>query len=305
MNTASKSFAVAAAAAGALLAASGVPALGSPHAAHVRSTLVTTPTLVVTMGNGPTKSDPTVFKMVGPRKFSAGRVNVVLHALKGEQELAIMRLHSGYRMSKLKSDFATYGQAQDNPTPAALKALNRIVRRTTFFGGLDSGGGHTTVSGSVVVPKAGTYYLLDDTIGPAQGVIRKLHVSPRAGSRIAPAVSAHVTAVTAKRFRGSKNLPASGTIEFTNKSTNSPHFLFLQHVKKGTTRKQVIKGFQGKPPGPFLRDAVGTDVVHMGKSQTLTYTLPAGDYAEVCFFPDLKTGMPHAFMGMVRIVHLS
>jgi hypothetical protein len=33
--------------------------------------------------------------------------------------------------------------------------------------------------------------------------------------------------------------------------------------------------------------------------------LPAGDYAEVCFFPDLETGMPHAFMGMVRIVHLS
>jgi hypothetical protein len=33
--------------------------------------------------------------------------------------------------------------------------------------------------------------------------------------------------------------------------------------------------------------------------------LPAGDYAEMCFFPDLKTGMPHAMMGMVRIVHLS
>jgi len=24
----------------------------------------------------------------------------------------------------------------------------------------------------------------------------------------------------------------------------------------------------------------------------------------MCFFPDLKTGMPHAAMGMVRIVHL-
>jgi hypothetical protein len=300
MNTASKSFAVAAAATGALLAASGAPALGTPHAAHARSALIATPTLDVTMSKG------APMKVVGPRTFSAGRVNLTLHAKKGEQEMAVMRLHKGYTIAKLKSDFATFGQSQDNPTPAGLKALNRIVRRTTFYGGLDSGGGHTTLSGSVVVPKAGTYYLLDDNNGPGGGgAPTKLHVTAKVGSRSTPAVSAHVRAVTAKRFRGSTNLPASGTIEFTNAATNSPHFLFLQHVKKGTTRKDVINGFQSNGPGPFLDGALGTDVVHMGKSMTLTYTLPAGDYAEVCFFPDLKTGMPHAFMGMVRIVHLS
>jgi hypothetical protein len=32
--------------------------------------------------------------------------------------------------------------------------------------------------------------------------------------------------------------------------------------------------------------------------------LPPGTYAVMCFFPDPKTGDPHAFMGMVRIVHL-
>jgi hypothetical protein len=111
-----------------------------------------------------------------------------------------------------------------------------------------------------------------------------------------------------KRFAGSRNLPAKGTITFKNASINSPHFLALQHVKKGTTRREIIKAFNSGPgsggPNPFLDGSVGTDVVGPGQSQTLTYSLPAGTYVEACFFPDLQTGMPHAMMGMVRIVHL-
>ncbi|HVT19831.1 MAG TPA: hypothetical protein VHE57_00385 [Mycobacteriales bacterium] len=245
------------------------------------------------------------FDVTGPRHFSAGRVNLVLKAQKGEQEVAIARLHGTYTYKDLARDFATYGQAADNPTPKALKALNRIVRRTTFYGGLDTGTGHNTVSGSVVLPKAGTYLLLNDANGPGGGGKVNLHVSTRIGYRTAPAVSGVVRATTSKRFRGAKNLPANGTIEFKNNSKNSPHFLFLQHVKKGTTRKQVIKALHSNGPGPIRKGAVGTDVLFMGHTQTLTYSLPAGDYAELCFFPDLKTGMPHALMGMVRVVHLS
>jgi hypothetical protein len=32
--------------------------------------------------------------------------------------------------------------------------------------------------------------------------------------------------------------------------------------------------------------------------------LPKGEYVEVCFFPDPKTGMPHAYMGMIGTVTL-
>jgi hypothetical protein len=289
------SIAVAAAATGALLA-TGVPALGTPHA---KATLISTPSIHVTASKDGT------FDVSGPRRFSAGRVDISLKALKGEQEIAIMRLHKGYTLADLKRDFQTYGQSQQNPTPKGLRALNRIVKHTTFYGGLDTGTGHNSVSGSVTLLTVGTYYLLDDANGPGSGPIVKLHVTAKTGSRATPAIAAVERAITAKRFRGPTHLPASGTIEFKNDSTNSPHFLFLQHVKKGTTRKQVIQSFQSNGPGPELPGAAGTDVVHMGHAQTLTYNLPAGDYAEVCFFPDLKTGMPHAFMGMVRIVHLS
>jgi hypothetical protein len=295
-----KSITVAAAATGALLAAGGAPATGAPH---VRSALVSTPTLKVVASKGG------VFTVAGSRTFSAGRVNIVLHARKGEQEVAIARLHGTYTYKDLGRDFATYAKSQNAPTPKAIKAINRIVRRTTFYGGLDTGHGHNTVSGTVVLPRAGTYLLLNDQPGPGLGGKVKLHVSAKQGYRTAPSVAAVQRATTSKRFRGSTALPASGTIGFENDSTSSPHFLTLQHVRKGTTRKQVIKALQGGPGGSgaqiFRAGSLGTDVVWPGRAMTLSYTLPAGDYAEMCFFPDLKTGMPHAFMGMVRIVHLS
>jgi hypothetical protein len=299
MHRGKQSLTIAAAATGALLAVSGTPALGTPH---VKAAHIATPKLTITASKDGT------FDVTGPRHFSAGRVDLTLRAKKGEQEIAIMRLHSGYTYADLGRDFGTYGQAQDDPTPEALAALNNVVDHTTFYGGLDSGQGHTTVRGSVVLPKAGTYLLLNDANGPGSDAKPvKLHVTARAGSRTAPAVDATVTATNAKRFGGAVNLPAKGTIKFTNKATNSPHFIFLMHVKKGTSRKTMITALQSPPgsgPNIFRDGSLGTDVMFSGLSQTLTYDLPAGDYAEVCFFPDLETGMPHAFMGMVRIVHL-
>ena len=38
---------------------------------------------------------------------------------------------------------------------------------------------------------------------------------------------------------------------------------------------------------------------------TLDYKLPAGQYFMTCFFPDPKMkGMPHAFMGMTKMLHV-
>lgn len=297
MSPGKKTVTLAVAAAGALLASTAAPAIGTPHA---RSTLVSTPQLVVTMSG-----KHSAVNVTGPHRFSAGRVGVTLTAGKGEQAFEIFRLRNGYTLHDFDSDLQKFGSSQQ-PTPAGLKAFNRLVRHTVFCGGLDSGAGHKTVSGSLVLPTADTYYMFNDSNGPDPSITPvKLHVTARVGGRVTPAFSAVIKAVNAKRFRGSTHLPASGTIEFKNVSTNSPHLMYLQHVKKGTTRKQVIKSFKSNGPGPELPGNVGLDVISPGHSATLTYTLPAGDYAVACFFPDLKTGMPHAFMGMVRIVHLA
>ena len=298
MNIRKGSVAAATLITGTLLASSAPAAVGTPH---LKADVASTPALSVTMS-----SKPTVFKVTGPRTLPAGQVDLTLVAGTGEQEFAVMRLHNGYTMAELRKDFATFGKSERNPTPAGLAALRHVVHNTTFYGGIDSGVGHKTVSASVTLPKAGTYYVINDNNGPGGGAAPvKLNVTAPVAAQPAPTVAVVQTATTAKRFTGPVNLPASGTVEFRNASTSSPHFMFLQHVKTGTTRKQVINAFKSNGGGPELPGAVGTDVVFMGLSMTLTYTLPAGDYAELCFFPDLKTGMPHAFMGMVRIVHLS
>ena len=39
---------------------------------------------------------------------------------------------------------------------------------------------------------------------------------------------------------------------------------------------------------------------------TVDYDLPAGQYVIMCFFPDPHMGgMPHALMGMLRMIHLT
>jgi hypothetical protein len=157
------------------------------------------------------------------------------------------------------------------------------------------------------LPTAGKYLVINDNPFPfvvAQTLTATAPTTPRA----APPSSATVNALTKRRFGGSKVLPAKGTITFNNKSTESPHFLVLSQVKKGTTRKQVFKqvkrGFKG--PNHFVKggDQAGSDVLGEGKSQTLNYHVHKGTYAELCFFNDPKTGMLHALMGMIRIVHV-
>jgi hypothetical protein len=159
------------------------------------------------------------------------------------------------------------------------------------------------LTGTVVLPHAGTYYAWNDVAVPTQPV--KLTVTGPEVTRSSPHPTATVTAMTDERFGGAATLPASGTITFRNQSTTSPHFLTLQHVKEGTTRAQVLASLSapGEPSFALNGDA-NTDAVSPGQAMTLTYTLPKGEYVEACFFPDLKTGIPHALMGMVRIVHL-
>ena len=71
------------------------------------------------------------------------------------------------------------------------------------------------------------------------------------------------------------------------------------------TRKQVIEGLQSHGhPAFFLNGSAGTEFLTTGQAMNLQVDLHPGEYALMCFFPDPKTGMPHAFMGMVNIVHL-
>ena len=246
------------------------------------------------------------FYVDGPKTFPAGRVHVSFDNARTKREAEIMaiQLGSGYRWTDLRSDYKTMVTnlfAPHGNKKKGLKALNHIIDNVTFFGGFDVMAGKSA-RGTLLLPSSGSYVLFNDSGFPHNP--HWLSVTSPVGPQTLPAADGNVVAKTNRRFGGNTTLPAKGTIRFTNESTESPHFLNLQQVKPGTTRKDVISALEGNGPPPFLKGVAGTDALSNGQSMDLHVHVPAGTYAEMCFFPDPKTGDPHAFMGMVRIVHV-
>jgi len=244
--------------------------------------------------------------VTGDTAFPAGRLNLTLKAVDKESVLQIVNLHPGFTFKEARDDIRTFGESfgPNGPSKKGLKAFNHLLDHVTLLGGLDVAAGKTG-HGTVVVPQmSGTTIVVNDSGNlPKQKTV--LTVGAPVGPQTLPAADAKVVAKTSKRFGGDDVLPANGVIRFKNLSTESPHFLYLQHVKEGTTRKQVIDGLQspGKPDWA-LNGSAGTDALNHDRAMNLSVNLPAGEYALMCFFPDPKDGTPHAFMGMVKIVHL-
>jgi hypothetical protein len=285
---------LAVAASAASLVAAGAGAYAAPQAP------TTTPTLKATIANGK-------MTVVGNTSFPAGRLDVSLTAVDKESEVSILTLHQGYTFQDFRSDlkafFSSYNK-QGQPSKAGLQHLRHVIKNVTAYGGLDVLKGKTG-NATLLIPKSAGETIIDNDSGNLPTQKTDLTVGAASGPQTLPKTDARIVAKTDKRFGGATTLPAQGTITYKNLSTESPHFLFMQHVKEGTTRKQVIAGLQSNGKPSYVRaGAMGTDVLTTTQAQTLQTNLPAGEYALICFFPDPQTGQPHAFMGMVRIVHL-
>ena len=244
----------------------------------------------------------------GPTSFPAGQVHLIFENArsKADGETAIFRLAPGYSWSDLRADIKTVGEnlfAPHGDKQKGLKALNHAIAHLTSYGGLLAHAGDS-VHGTLLLTDPGTYAIFNDS-GQIPNSPHWLTVTAPAGYQALPPADGTVVAQTNRRFSGSSVLPANGTISFTNHSTESPHFLILQQVKEGTTRKQVIAALQSNSKPTFLLSGeFETDALTTNQSMDFHVSLPAGEYVQMCFFPDPKTGMPHALMGMVRVVHL-
>jgi hypothetical protein len=103
------------------------------------------------------------------------------------------------------------------------------------------------------------------------------------------------------------SIPASGTLQFYNQA-DQPHFLEIQRVKQGTTARQVRRVLNPNShaqPRFLMRAHTSTGVVSPTFSEMMRYSLPRGEYLIACFWPDRLTGMPHAYMGMWKLVQLT
>lgn len=222
--------------------------------------------------------------------------------------------------------------------PTAAKGTQELVANARIFGlaGVVKG---TPVIVTEQVP-AGTYYLFD--LGPVfagqQPDFTTLQVSgpgddhpgsifpvPRPGVSfpLSPPVlhrrpfpppfssphHATVQLTSEDSFESPDVLPKTGTITVRNVS-DTIHFMLVTPVKKGTTDEE-IQNFFNTSTGPDDQPAFATDgpsiemgVQSPGRQADISYRLPAGTYVLECFVADDKDGVPHAVMGMHKVVTL-
>ncbi len=231
-------------------------------------------------------------KLTGAQGLRAGRVKLSVEG-KGIVEFAMFK--SGYDIADFTADVNKFGAKND------VKALKRALANTQILGGFAGGG-----SGTIVLPKAGSYTPI--SIGD-RGVVsgKAIVVKGPVRSTSAPKTDGKIVATTGPSWSGSSHLPTKGRFLFKNKAdTGVPHFVLLQQVQEGTTVDQVLEGLQSEEqPSWALPAFLDTGSISPGRSMTVDYDLPAGQYAVLCFFPDPKMGgMPHSLMGMIEMIHL-
>jgi len=244
--------------------------------------------------------------VTGPASLPAGRVTVAIdNARDKNQAVSVGRLLPGYSFKELRHDVkVTFANlfAPNGNKKKGLKHLNHFIDNTVANGGIYVHANKVRTMTLLLKTPSSRYFVFNSTNIPKQPT--PLTVTSPVGPQTLKA-DGTIKATTNRRFRGDKVLPAKGTIKFVNKSTESPHFLELQHVKEGTTRKDVRQSLNSNERPDFLLPGViDTDILSTNQKMKFHVNLPKGEYVEMCFFPDPKTGMPHAFMGMIHIVHL-
>lgn len=223
----------------------------------------------------------------------AGRVKLSVLG-RGPVEFAMFK--AGYDVADFTADVNKFGAKND------VKALKRALKNTTIIGGLSGGG-----TGTIVFPKPGAYTPI--SLG-GRGLVtgKTLVVDGPSRSTKAPSTDGSIIGKNGPSWGGASQLPMKGRFAFKNKA-DQPHFVSLQQVAEGTTTDQVLSYLQSgdeAPPPWALQAGMETGTLSPGRSMTVDYDLPAGQYVIMCFFPDPKMGgMPHAFMGMLKMIHLT
>jgi hypothetical protein len=239
--------------------------------------------------------------VTGPVQWRPGAVRIEAVSHGGEQEFTLLRFHPGYSYARFLAD----GARASGKGAAAAAAMRRVFADTEFLGGANVFPG--TPASFTVTVRPGTYYLGAMTGRPS---FRRITVAG-APAGPAPSTAATVTAYDFGFRTSAATLPAHGTITIRN-TGKQIHRLLFEPVKAGTTRAQLgayLRTTGGRPYGPppsFARRGpqVGTAMISPGQTVELSYSLPAGRYALLCFQPDSDTGKPQALEGMYGVTTL-
>ncbi|HEY0644371.1 MAG TPA: hypothetical protein VGD39_13180 [Nocardioides sp.] len=235
--------------------------------------------------------------LTGVKGLHAGRAKLAVKG-KGDTTATFGTLRAGYSWEAFTKDLVAGFIKND------AKAIKRVYAKADALGGLAPG-----ESGTIVFPHPGRYFAFTfGDKGPSEPAW--FTVGAKRASRT-PHVDGRIVATDGPAWSGSASMPAAGTLLFKNVATTKVlHFVEMQRVEEGTTVDEVLATFQGPesqdPPPWMLRGSLSADVLSPGRSMTVDYDLPPGQYVLLCFMPDPNMhGTPHAFMGMIEMIHLT
>ncbi len=224
---------------------------------------------------------------------TAGRTIYHVTTGKGVHQINVVKLKKGYSLPQ-------FGQDIGKAFGGDVKAINRVDRRTVLRGGTEAGPKNPGAF-TANLP-AGTFYFLDVNTNKFAAVKVVGKATPRKNVPNGGTIGLYTYGFTTDR----PALTHAGWVHLVN-NADQPHFVQFQEVKESTTNAQVRSYFkhhaQGQPSFG-LRPNFGTGVMTQGQNSDVYLNLPAGKYLIACFWPDFKTGMPHAFMGMWKLIHL-
>ena len=232
-------------------------------------------------------------------------------------QIVVVQMRRGYSVSRLTADIGV--QTNQSSTPAQSAASTRDIDKIAIaLGGGDTFGGTPFFRADTIwLPGRGNYYVINTGAKNGPTVVGRLEAWGRTVEAGAPHHSGTISlgngSADTITLRG--HMPAKGTVKVRNNG-DGVHLLQISKVADGVTDTQVQTEYHtlmtggtptSDPAGLNAPPTVvtGTDAVSPGHASLLSYNLPAGTYLLQCFVADTTTGIPHAFMGMHLIVHLS
>lgn len=225
----------------------------------------------------------------------AGLIKFTVNAKSGDHTLQLLRLHEGYTAKQANHDINASFSGD-------TKATKRIDTNITWLGGAEA-----------TADKPGAF---EESLNPGSFVATDQNGNAFLRFTVS-GTPAQATAVTPTATFSTKNnrwhthttqpIPRSGWIKFHNTAVE-PHFIELNRVKDSTTNKMVRDYFASgsqNPPSFGLKASTGSGVLSPKHTYYVHYHLPAGKYLVACFWTSVQTGMPHAYMGMWKLIELS
>lgn len=231
------------------------------------------------------------FAYDSPDTVSAGHVEILLKNLGPDlHHVQLMRLEGNHTLSELMS-------AMQHGAPPKWA--------------VESGGPNTPAPGGesrgIVKLREGRYAIICVIPAPdgvphiMKGMAKELIVRPNA--RPAPAPTADIKmALTDFAFTYSKPIVAGKHMIAVTTNTTAPqsHEVFFLKLAPGKKVEDALKWIE-KPDGPPpMMPVGGTTGMAPGETMYLPLEFTQGEYALVCFIPDINSHKPHFMHGMVQ-----